>query len=550
MKTERVEADVLCIGGGIAGLMATIRAAELGAKVIVADKGNTLTSGAGGAGNDHFWCYIPEVHGPDMDSFIKECTLTQLGGMAASLSPEMLNTWMKKSFDIVKLWDEWGIPMKYNGKWEFAGHSFPGRVFTHLKYSGGNQKKILTEQALKRGAKIMNRIMVFELLGSANGVTGALGVDTRQDRLIEFQAKNIILGTGLTTRMYPGVTPALMGNATHPFTLTGDGRAMAYRLGAELFDMEMVGRHAGIKNFARSGQATWVGVYRDPQGKPLGPYVTKPDKRYGDILPEVDKQIFARTYESGKGPVYMDCRGISDEDYQYMMHWLKHEGNDALLQHLEEEGIDPRKNPVEFMTYNITIAGRIYSNEKAETSVKGLYSAGDETERGISGAAVFGWIAGENAAKYAKVTPFHNIDKEKARIEERKNFIDALQDRKKGADWRDANIALQHVMYDYAGLARSETMLEAGLNHLHRLKKTVHNTMTAKDRWQLTRCLEILNLYDLAELVFTAALDRKESRGLHQRVDYPLTDPMLNEKILIVKKVNDKPTTRWRVKGA
>ena len=68
---ETVEADVLCVGGGIAGLMASIRAAEMGVKAVVAEKGNALGSGRGCSGNDHFWCYIPEVHGTDMDSFMK-----------------------------------------------------------------------------------------------------------------------------------------------------------------------------------------------------------------------------------------------------------------------------------------------------------------------------------------------------------------------------------------------------------------------------------------------------------------------------------------------
>jgi succinate dehydrogenase/fumarate reductase flavoprotein subunit len=83
---ETIEADVLCIGGGIAGLMAAIRAAELGVKVVVAEKGNTLTSGAGGMGNDHFLCYLPEIHGQDMKPFLEELrrgqgsrTLRQLG---------------------------------------------------------------------------------------------------------------------------------------------------------------------------------------------------------------------------------------------------------------------------------------------------------------------------------------------------------------------------------------------------------------------------------------------------------------------------------------
>jgi succinate dehydrogenase/fumarate reductase flavoprotein subunit len=62
----------------------------------------------------------------------------------------------------------------------------------------------------------------------------------------------------------------------------------------------------------------------------------------------------------------------------------------------------------------------------------------------------------------------------------------------------------------------------------------------------LTRCLEVVNLYDIGELVFVGALERKESRGLHQRVDYAYTDPLLSNKTLVVKRVNGAPVTEWR----
>ena len=222
MKTETVETDVLCIGGGIAGLMAAIRARELGAKVVVAEKGATKYSGAGRIGNDHFWCYIPEYHGPDLDAFIKECMLTQLGNMTSNLGPRVVRTWLEYSYDMVKLWDSWGIQMKHDGEWHFSGHSFPDRVMTHLKYKGANQKPVLTEQALKRGATIMDRVMIFELLGGPQGCTGAIGIDTRQDRLIEFRAKSVVVGTGAVVRLYPGVTPAVMGN--NQTAILGHGR--------------------------------------------------------------------------------------------------------------------------------------------------------------------------------------------------------------------------------------------------------------------------------------------------------------------------------------
>jgi len=544
MKSKVVETDLLCVGGGIAGLMAAIRARDLGITAVIAEKGATLYSGSGRLGNDHFWCYIPEAHGGDLDAFIKECMLTQLGPMTSSLGRTVVRTWLERSYEIVKLWDVWGIEMKHDGKWECSGHSFPGRMMTHLKYKGYNQKPVLTGEAQKRGTTIMDRVMVFELLGNADGVTGALAIDTRDDTFIEFRAKSVLLGTGNLGRIYPGITPALLGNGTRPFTMTGDGRAMAYRVGAELLNMEMLSRHAGVKNFARSGQGTWAGVCRDPEGRAIGKYVSKPDIRYGDIVIEVDKQIFERYRQAGRGPVYMDCRGISADDLVYMIHGLENEGNVGLLAHLKEESIDLTKNTVEFMTYELRCQGRLQMNEKAETGLPGLYVAGDEVAASISGAAVFGWIAAESAAQYIKKASISATQQQK--IEEKKEFVKELQTRTQGPDWRDANLALQQTMSDYAGLIRSEAMLTAGLNHLRRLKEKAQRTIRAKNRWELTRCLEVLNLYGLGELVFLAALERKESRGLHNRSDYPYTDPLLNDKLLSVKQVEGKPAVEWR----
>ena len=124
----------------------------------------------------------------------------------------------------------------------------------------------------------MNRIMVFELLGGPDGVTGALGIDTREDRLIELQAKSVILGTGRSGRLYPSPIHGQVWYTATPHSLTGDGRAMAYRLGAELVGLEIEGQHFGPKYFVKGGQGTWIGVVRDAQGKPIGPFVTQPDE--------------------------------------------------------------------------------------------------------------------------------------------------------------------------------------------------------------------------------------------------------------------------------
>lgn len=548
MKEEWIKADVLCVGGGIAGLMAAIRAGELGAKVLIAEKGNILHSGRGGVGNDHFLCYIPSVHGPDIDEYIQAVFETQMAEGLKDMTRSRLHEYFQMTFDIVKLWDQWGINMKYHGKYEFAGHAFPGAPLTHLKYEGHMQKKALTGKALSLGVEILNRVMIFDLLID-EGLVGAVGIDTRNDRIIKFHAKSIVLGTGVITRLYPNTTPGWFSNRQHPATLTGDGRAMAYRAGVELMNMDKPNVHVGPKYFERSGQGTWIGVLRDADGRPVGPYVTKPERNYGDITVELNKNIFIDYAGSGEGPLYLDCGGMSDEDYEYMLHWFTHEGLNSLKNHFKEEGVDLREHPVEFATYYRGCSrGKICVNEDCLTSIKGLYATGDEVGGGISYAAVFGRLAGQYAAEYAMKTEHleNEPDKIRAYIAEKKNLFRAILERETGPDWKEVNIALNQIMLDYTGNVRSEALLKAGLSYLGRLKERTYSTIFARNQHELSRCLEVLNLIDLGELVFITADASKETRGNVRRIDYPVTNTKWNKKSLIVRKIGDNSVAEWR----
>ncbi|MBP1731321.1 MAG: succinate dehydrogenase/fumarate reductase flavoprotein subunit [Deltaproteobacteria bacterium] len=259
------------------------------------------------------------------------------------------------------------------------------------------------------------------------------------------------------------------------------------------------------------------------------------------------QDIFIDYHKTGRGPIYMDCDGLTDKELDYMLFWLHHEANTPLLNHLAEEGVDVRKNPIEFTTYEYELfpRGGVLYNERAETSMPGLYAAGDEFFGGISGAAVYGWIAGESAAGYVK--PRKQAEKKalESQIAGTVAIVSALRSRDEGPDWQEANTLLQQIMWDYAGLVRSETLLKAGLQGLRRLKKKAHTEMVARNQHELTRALEVLNLIDVGELTFLTALERKETRGKHIRVDYPFANPLL-EKLLVVKRVDDKPVLEWR----
>ncbi len=546
MIEERKQCDVLCVGGGAAGMMAAIRAREMGARVILAEKSNTMRSGGGGMGVDHFFSYIPEYHG-DFNDFLKELTIGQNAPTWAMKDKEYIRFLFETSTGLVKLWEEWGVPVKYHGKYYFAGHCFPGQKPSWLKISGLNMKPVLTKQALEKGVDIMNRVMVFDVLKDKDGrLVGAIGINTREDKVIVFEAKAVVLTTGCISGLYPSPGRGGDFNRAFPILHSGDGRIMAYRAGAELADLELTRRHAGPKYFIRAGQASWVGVLRDRSGKPVGPFLTKPSALYGDMTVEVNKQIFEEYKKSGKGPIYMDMNGISEEDFEEMLHYLRHQGNIAVLDHLVDQGVDVKKAAIEFTTFEHAIATGILYNHRGETGVEGLYAAGDEYSAGLGASAVIGWSAGENAAKFAGAVKSVDAEGATAQIRAHEDLIQEIRTRKIGARWTEAYGALQEVAEDYCGSIRSEASLEAGLDVMRRFRTRARENLKAQSAHELMYCIQALNLFDMGELLLISANDRKETRGLHVRADYTMTNPMLSGKHHVIKQVEGKPTLGWK----
>ena len=554
IEREPIEVDFLIAGGGIAGLMAAISAAEQGASVIIAEKANTKRSGSGATGNDHFCCYIPEVHGDDIEPILWE----DLHSLHGDFQDETLaRLFLEQSFDRVKDWDGWGISMRPKGHWDFSGHAFPGHPRIFLKYAGHNQKEVLTKKAKKRGARILNHHIVTDVIVQDGEVIGAMAVDTTHEKPVikVFRSKCVLLSTGSATRLYPSTTPGWMFNIAFCPSCNGGGRAMAYRAGARLVTMEIPNRHAGPKYLARCGKATWIGVYRDPHGRAVGPFVDKPTKELGDITADVWNTVFTDKFKSGEGPVYIDCTTTAEKDIEYMLWGLVEEGNTAMLDYMAEEGIDVRKHQVEFRQYEPFLIGSrgIDIDTKGETSVKGLFAAGDEVgnfRADISGAAIFGWISGKGAAERSKKKSAFQEAEKNGLVEKRAALYSDIFERDTGPSWKEANLALQQIMADYAGVeVRSETLLKAGLKYLKDLQDKVTNSLMAENSHTMMRCLETMDLMDCGKLIFLAALERKETRGMHRRSDFPFTNPLLQAKFLTIWQEKGQVKTAWRDKN-
>ena len=187
-----VKTDFLIIGGGISGLQAGITAAELGLDTLILEKADTRRSGNGCGGNDHFLCYLPEYHGDNFEEIMAEVKETLVGG---NQDNNLFRLMLERSADLIHKWESYGINMRPTGTWNFEGHAMPGRRRYHLKYDGSNQKTCLTKAAQKAGAKIMNKIVVNEVLvNEAGHFAGAIGIDIRENepRIVIFQAKKTV----------------------------------------------------------------------------------------------------------------------------------------------------------------------------------------------------------------------------------------------------------------------------------------------------------------------------------------------------------------------
>lgn len=556
--TREYETDVLVVGGGIAGLMAAIAARETGANVLVAEKADTRRSGSGATGNDHFLCYIPEKHGDDPKMVLEEIKHSILG---ANMDVPLTMRFLRESHDIVKKWHEWGINMRLYDDWTFMGHAFPEHPRVFLKYDGHNQKSVLTSKAKKSGAELLNHHTVLDLIKDENGVAGALVLDasTPEPKLALIRAKAVVLATGSGNRLYPSQSsPGMLFNTGFCPACTAGALAMAWRIGAKLVNMEIPFRHAGPRYFTRCGKGTWIGVYRYPTGKLLGPFVKQATRELGDITGDVWNTAFTELMHNGKGPAYIDCTGITKEDQEFMREGMISEGLTSLVDYMAAHDIDLSRDVVEFGQFEPFLIGRgIQIDINGQTNIPGLYAAGDvmgNFRADMAGAAVYGYISGRDAAHNCDTRPLMPAEtaQEDPWLNQRVAYYSQFYDREEGADWKEANMALQQIMNDYAAVGpykvRSATLLGAGLEYLRQLRGYAEKQLRTPCSHTLMRATEVLDLMDCGEAVMRSADARQESRGLHQRSDFTFTNPLLNNKFLEIWKKDGHVHTAWRDK--
>jgi len=556
IEVIQIETDVLVIGGGLAGCMAAIKASEYGVKVTIAEKANTLSSGCAGTGIDHSWAYIPLIHekmGWTIDDLIEDHVQMIARGF---INKDLLRLVARENYDRMLDLEKFGVKIRYEdskipGKFRIVRqfHSMP----SSFNFNGRDLKIKLTLEAKKRGVNIVNRVMMVALTVNDGQISGALGIGTNNGKIYSFRTKTIVMSTGRANRMTPNVT-GIWGNHRIPVNETGDGRAMAFRAGIPVINMEFLSSgYYSIGNYELN-----LGSPRNtvqPAAAVTGPNgeVIVPRTRFYDWdnlgKEKVDAAItrqkmlsgsrgprssYEQLHKQGEGPFYLDLTGGTEEEIKYIEWSIGNEGKGSLfLDYLKsQEGFDFRKDKLEWLPNSREMAGTAASgllvNNDLETEVKGLFGAGDDVGgvpwAGAPGAFVMGWRAGEKAAKEARQQKDF-LPANDEQIDSVQKLCSGISGNTRGLYWREVELAVQNVVDYYAGDARTEKVLKRGIERLNDIKKNA--IFKAENPHELMRCLEVQSIIDNAEMVLHASLERQESRrapfGFY-RVDFPEQD--------------------------
>jgi succinate dehydrogenase/fumarate reductase flavoprotein subunit len=510
-----IETDVLVIGGGIAGCFVAITAREQGLNVTLVDKAYAGKSGASIAAGMGYMVFNPEW-GLDLNACMN----------AIHIKGEYLNNceWTEIVFkDSWKTYQDlvsWGVEFPVEEDTPYVKDLLP---FGVVRIKRRKTAPVLRQQAVKRGVKMMDRIMVTDLLKQDGEVVGAIGFPMVSNDLYVFKAKATVLSTG-----YNSFKPA----GAEICCLTGDGEAMAYRAGAEITCKEF----PDTGNYGMMPYPAWRGgrgsravfrYYTDAEGERI-----KTHYQYESDL-TLDFAVHA-----GRGPILWDLDAATPEDVERTRKRLQH--SDALES--QRMGFDPGRGGKipqagggAAGAPNAQTGGIWPINTKCATSLPGLYVAGEccgtrylgayhpAPGFGLTGSAVTGSRAGLGAAEYALQTEMPSIDMEE--LSRLKKRMVSPMEHKGGFSPRWVTQVLQNTMIPYFILhIKHEKRLQAALTIVEFLRDHLTPKLIAKDHHELRLAHETNNMVLNAEMILRASLFRTESRGQHYREDYPRRD--------------------------
>jgi len=534
--TERhIVTDVLVIGGGMAGLFAAIKARERGLDVTLTDKAYV-----GKAGSTHY------AEGDVL--FFRESRGHKLAEWLDIISKrcEYLNN---REWDEVCLMEaedryndlvSWGVQFyEKNGElygWDTSAVGAPPSAYQDITMRARKYAPTLRRVALERGVRVLDNIMMVELLKQSGAVVGAVGFHVRGGRLFVIESKATVIATGAAnfkSETYP----------THFWT--GDGEAMAYRAGAEITGKEFAG---GVTYSRREiEQRQRAGRREEFSGEIIESSYSHPFALGGGFSgwytrPTLNAEggpVIMPAWEAhcGRAPLYFDTEEIPPNKWQWLREYFKR--IEVAWAQADKIGLDVfRGGKIRWPSSRVA-PGSLFAgtgiwpvDTHCATGLPGLYAAGNACATRGSGAmyagmgfgmnhamvtgARAGSAAGEYASRAAKVVA------DAAELQRAKSLVRAPLERTGGFGpaWVTQIVQSITVPYFYLGVKHGDR-LRAAISIAEFVNRHLVPRLMAADphEWRLAH--ETRNMALGAEMRLKASLFRTESRGDHFREDYP-----------------------------
>jgi fumarate reductase (CoM/CoB) subunit A len=533
MKPEH-ECDVLIIGGGGAGIMSAIYAARKGADVILLEKGVFGRAGCTILGAHSINAALGHMDSEDSPEIHAEDTLRK--GRYLN-DPRLVEIYTQEAPDRVKELVEFGVRFDMR-EGNFDLDKMPGSTHPracHAKFQTGRMMMAGLRRELKRYPNITvhDEIVVTKLFRAEGRVVGAKGIQLINSQPQHYLSRAIVLATGGAGQLY--------ANTTTSIDNTGDGMILALEAGATLRDLEFVQFLPLVIQYPHlpgmnPGTPSMLSRLADARlTNRLGERFAEravPNWRYKATRDALAQLMYREIQEKRSGPhngLFLSVSHLPPREIEKRFKY----GN--LFQRFLALGVDLRSDALEVAPAAHYHMGGILIDEHGQTTIPGLFAAGEVTG-GVDGSnrlggnalseiLVFGARAGAAAATYAAD---HSAD---AMFAIERDVDLPLPGTTEYEGLRPATIKsrIQKMMWEGCGVVRDRPGLEKTRKSLLALQNETRashvrfSPITVYNR-EILDFLEVEKMLVLARIIVEAALMRTESRGAHYRADYPETN--------------------------
>ena len=552
---ELLSHDILVVGGGLTGLRAAIEAKKAGRDVAILSKVHPLRSHSVAA-QGGINAALGNTPAPIKDSWENHAFDT-IKGSDYLADQDAVEVMCREGIERVIEMEHWGTLFSRTEDGKIAQRPFGGAGFPRTCYAadrtGHTLLHVLYEQVIGLQIPVYEEWYVLSLVLDQGRCIGIIGLHFFEGKIIPIHANAVLLATGGYGRIYLKSTNALIN--------TGSGCYLAYQARVPLKDMEFVQFHP------TSLYGTNILITEAARGE--GGYLINAKgerfmERYAPKLMEL-------------GPRDIVARGIQTEidkgrgfEGGYVHLDLRHLGKEKILDRLpgirliarDFAGVDPIMEPIPIQPAQHYSMGGIATNLDGETSLPGLFAAGECSCVSVHGAnrlggnslletVVFGTRAGRKAVQRVEREKFHI--NEKVFQEHLRAFQSGLEEilERKGQEpcfrLRDEMKAL---MTSQVGIFRKGSDLLSAKERIRGLKERLGRVgIKQKDpdyNYELIQYLELEGMLHLAEVIIEGALVRKESRGSHFRLDYPDRDDQHWLRHTMASRTSDGPRLEYK----